>query len=211
VIGGKRLTTQPLKLFLLVAAFALVLVGTGQAGQGTAVHLAATQVKCGEVITTDTRLSRDLNNCPAEGVIIGAPRVTLDLDGHTIDGVGAGIAVNNSGGYDRVTVKDGRVHQFMDGIWLQNADENRLSRLRVSLNAGQGIALEMSDDNRIYRVSSADNAGDGIVLSLDSDDNRVWRSSASDNGTSGITVTEGSQALEDQTTTGSSGARSSAT
>jgi parallel beta-helix repeat protein len=193
----KRLTTQPLRFFLLVAAFALVLVGSGQAGSSapsaprTAVHLAAAQVKCGDVITTDTRLSRDLNNCPADGVIIGAPRVTLDLDGHTIDGVGAGIGVNNSGGYDRVTVKDGRVHQFMDGIRLQNADENRLSRLKVSVNAGQGIALEMSDDNRIYRVSSADNVGDGIVLSLDSDDNRVWRSSASDNGTSGITVTEG--------------------
>jgi parallel beta-helix repeat protein len=55
-----------------------------------------------------------------------------------------------------VTVKDGRVHQFMDGIRLKNADENRLSRLRVSVNAGHGIALEMSDDNRIYRVSSAD-------------------------------------------------------
>jgi hypothetical protein len=99
-----RLTTQPLRLLLLVAAIALVLVGTGQAGSSgssgprTAVHLAATQVQCGDVITTDTRLSRDLNNCPADGVIIGASRVTLDLDGHTIDGVGMGIGVNNSGG-----------------------------------------------------------------------------------------------------------------
>ena len=104
------------------------------------------------MITTDTRLSRDLNNCPANSVIIGASRVTLDLDGHTIDGVGAGIGVNNSGGYDRVTVKDGRVHQFMDGIRLQNAEENRLWRLRVAVNAGQGIALEMSDDNRDDRA-----------------------------------------------------------
>jgi hypothetical protein len=95
-------------------------------------------VQCGDVITTATRLSRNLNNCPADGVIVGAPRVTLDLDGHTIDGVGAGIGVNNNGGYDRVTVKDGRVHQFMDGIRLQNADENRLSRLRGSVNAGRG-------------------------------------------------------------------------
>jgi hypothetical protein len=95
-----RLTTQPLRFFLLVPALALVLVGTGQAGSSepsaprTAVHLAATQVQCGDMITTDTRLSRDLNNCPADAVIIGAPRVTLDLDGHTIDGVGAGIGVN---------------------------------------------------------------------------------------------------------------------
>lgn len=76
-----RLTTQPLRFFLLVPALALVLVGTGQAGSSepsaprTAVHLAATQVQCGDMITTDTRLSRDLNNCPADAVIIGAPRV----------------------------------------------------------------------------------------------------------------------------------------
>jgi hypothetical protein len=85
-----------------VTAFALVLVGAGQARSSepsaprTAVHLAATQVQCGDVITTDTRLSRDLNNCPADGVVIGASRVTLDLDGHTIDGVGAGIGVNKT-------------------------------------------------------------------------------------------------------------------
>jgi hypothetical protein len=110
-----------------------------------------------------------------------------------------------------VTVKDGRVHQFMDAIRLQNAEENRLWRLRVAVNAGQGIALEMSDDNRIYRVSSTDNAGDGIVLSLDSDDNRVWRSWARTTAPRGSPSPRGSQALEVQTTTGSSGARSSAT
>jgi parallel beta-helix repeat protein len=157
-----------------VAAVAGVLVGSGQAGssgrsapRAVAHHPVAVQVKCGDVITTDARLTRDLNNCPADGVIIGAPRVTLDLDGYTIDGVGAGIGVNNSGGYDDVTVKDGTVHQFMDGIRLTSADENRLSRLTVSVNAGQGIALEMSNDNRIERVSAADNAGEtsGPVLS----------------------------------------------
>jgi parallel beta-helix repeat protein len=183
-----------------VAALAGVLVGSGQAGssgrsapRAVAHHPAAVLVKCGDTITTDARLTRDLNNCPADGVIIGAAGVTLDLDGYTIDGVGAvgGIGVNNSGGYDDVTVKDGTVHQFLVGIRLQDAEENRLSRLTVSVNAGPGIAVVTSDDNRIERVSSADNDGDGISLD-DSDDNRVWRSSASDNLGSGITVTVGS-------------------
>ena len=85
------------------AVAAGVLVGTGQAGSSgrsapRAVshhHPAAVQVKCGDTITTDARLTRDLNNCPAEGVIIGAAGVTLDLEGYTIDGVGAGIGVSN--------------------------------------------------------------------------------------------------------------------
>jgi hypothetical protein len=48
------LITQPLRFFLLVAASALVLVGSGQAGSSEpsaarpAVHLAATQVQCGD-------------------------------------------------------------------------------------------------------------------------------------------------------------------
>lgn len=187
--------SRAVALALGLAAVPSLLVGSGHAGSSArrAVlhHPAAAQVQCGDVITTDARLTRDLNNCPADGLVIGAPRVTLDLDGHTIDGVGAGIGINNTAGHDDVTVKNGTVHGFMDGIRLQNADDNRLTRLTVSVNAGQGVVLEMSDDNRISRVSSADNAGDGIVLSVDSDDNRVWRSKASDNGTSGITVTEG--------------------
>jgi hypothetical protein len=48
-------------------------------------------------LCSDAYTLRDLNNCPADGLIIGAPRVTLDLDGHTIDGVGAGIGVKTAG------------------------------------------------------------------------------------------------------------------
>jgi hypothetical protein len=74
-----------------VAAAAGVLVGAGQAR-----HRVATQLTCGDTITTDARLTRDLNNCAADGIIIGARGVTLDLDGYTIDGVGAGIVSTTS-------------------------------------------------------------------------------------------------------------------
>src|SRR5215211_9424438 len=44
---------------------------------------------CGDTITTDTSLHKDLVDCPNNGIIIGADGVTLDLNGHTIDGDGA--------------------------------------------------------------------------------------------------------------------------
>ena len=44
-------------------------------------------VHCGDVITQDTKLGNDLVDCPADGLVIGADDVTLDLHGHTIDGV----------------------------------------------------------------------------------------------------------------------------
>ena len=47
---------------------------------------AASEVGCGDTITTDTTLHHNLTNCPNNGIIIGADNVTLDLNYHTIDG-----------------------------------------------------------------------------------------------------------------------------
>src|SRR5436190_22313105 len=50
---------------------------------------AASKVSCGDTITTDTTLHSDLVNCPNNGIVIGADHVTLNLNGHRIDGDGA--------------------------------------------------------------------------------------------------------------------------
>ena len=47
---------------------------------------------CGDVITQDTTLDSDLIDCPGDGVVIGASGITLDLAGHTIDGLPGGRA-----------------------------------------------------------------------------------------------------------------------
>ena len=66
---------------LLAAALACWLaIGGAQAS--------AAQVKCGDTITTDTTLHADLVNCPNNGIIIGADHITLNLNGHRIDGDG---------------------------------------------------------------------------------------------------------------------------
>ena len=57
-------------------------VGVGSAsGQAS-----GPQPSCGDTITVDTTLTRDLVNCPNNGLIIGANNITLDLNGHVIDG-----------------------------------------------------------------------------------------------------------------------------
>ena len=43
-----------------------------------------TTVTCGQVITQSTLLANDLPACMGEGLIIGAPDIVLDLNGHTI-------------------------------------------------------------------------------------------------------------------------------
>jgi hypothetical protein len=60
------------------------------AGAWGTVDALASHVRCGQTITGDTTLDSDLTNCPGSGVVIGAENVTLDLNGHTIDGDGTG-------------------------------------------------------------------------------------------------------------------------
>src|SRR5262245_40151460 len=121
---------------VLAAAVAGVL--TASAGEASAVH-----VSCGATITTDTKLDRNLSNCPNNGIIIAADDVTLDLNGHTIDGDGAadpscdpfrdfcdfGVAFEN---HDGVTVKDGSIREFEGGILALATRDSRLLKLSTA-------------------------------------------------------------------------------
>jgi hypothetical protein len=113
------------------------------ASSGAAVT--AKQPKCGDTITTDTTLHKDLVNCPNNGIIIGADNVTLDLNGHTIDGDGTAaagcdpeaefcdVAVLNRG-HDGVTVTHGSVREFVVGVWGLNVSHNRFLGISSSRN-----------------------------------------------------------------------------
>ena len=64
----------------------LAVLGAVAAFQNPTPPALASQVRCGDVITQDTRLEADLVNCPGDGIVIGADHVALDLNGHVIDG-----------------------------------------------------------------------------------------------------------------------------
>src|SRR6266496_3417692 len=79
-----RLHATAAKLLTLAAILALAVVvllalaGAKAAGQG--------QPQCGDTITADTTLHHDLIDCPENAIVIGADGITLDLNGHLIDG-----------------------------------------------------------------------------------------------------------------------------
>ena len=81
-----RLHAAPATLASLAVILALAVVGVVVLGGGKVA--AVQQLSCGDTITTDTKLHRDLVNCPNNGIVIGANNVTLDLNGHRIDGDG---------------------------------------------------------------------------------------------------------------------------
>jgi nitrous oxidase accessory protein NosD len=148
VAGKLRLQAVRTTLISLALILALAVAGLIGLSGGRAL---AQQVSCGDTITTDTTLDSDLINCPTNGIVIGADNVTLDLNGHTIDGDGtvqscgprchledSGVSFLN---HDGITVKDGSIRQFVDGLNATAARHIRLLGLATSRNRFFGITL----------------------------------------------------------------------
>lgn len=181
-------TSNLVILALLVTGF--LAFGAGQAR--------ASHVSCGDTITSDTKLDRNLNNCPGNGIVIGADDIELDLNGHTIDGDGVlgcdelyacDYGVDNTAGHHGVTVEDGTIRDFATAIFVLEANQNRLRRLSASHNILGGMLVIASQGTRIERNSisanglTTDQAG---LIVFDSSDVRIERNSVRDNGDIGM-------------------------
>jgi Right handed beta helix region len=99
----------------LTAAVAATMLLAVSAGLALASH-----VHCGDVLTQDTTLDSDLINC-GSGVSVGANDITLDLNGHVVDGVTppegmGGAGVDNFANYSGLTVENGTIQQFGRGL-----------------------------------------------------------------------------------------------
>ena len=124
-------------------------------------------LQCGATITKDTKLTKDLTDCPGVGIRIGADGVTLDLDGHTI----AAAAKRNpkahgilNKGYDRVTIKGGTVKGFgAYGVRLADAQRNHVVDMKMTGNF-TGIGLVESSHNLVERSAMTGSRFVGVNL-----------------------------------------------
>lgn len=189
-------------------------VGIGFLTGGVGVAAAA-PVSCGEIITTNTKLQADLVDCPGDGVVIGSDNITLDLGGHTIDGLGSAApfgsdGIDNSGGYDNVVIKNGTVTEFQQGVALVGTTGNVARNLIVAGNLGDaffvdGFAALDSNGNQLVGNRVFSNGG-GIHL-RGSSDNVIRANSSTGNGGVGIAVTFSSEnnTVNDNALTGNGG------
>jgi parallel beta-helix repeat protein len=196
----------------LMIGICAVCAGFLAGGVGVA---AAAPVSCGEVITTNTKLQADLVDCPGDGVVIGSDNITLDLGGHTIDGLGSAApfgsdGIDNTGGYDNVVIKNGTVTEFQQGVALVGTTGNLARNLIVSGNLGDaffvdGFALLDSSGNQLVGNRASGNGG-GIHL-RGSNGNVIRANSATANGGVGIALTFSSQnnTVNDNALTGNGG------
>jgi nitrous oxidase accessory protein NosD len=142
----------------------LVLSGTG----GTA-RAQTTAIRCGATVVTSIVLERDLIDCPTDGLIVGADNITIDLNGHTIDGTALFDSewdgIDNSAGHDGVTIVNGTLQDFGgSGVYLDGgATGNHLADLVLS-DDGWGVEVRNSSDDSILTSSIVGNVSAGILI-----------------------------------------------
>lgn len=154
---------------------------------GITVHanpVAAATVTCGSVITQSTTLTADIGPCSSGGLVIRADNITLDLGGFAIRGLpnkggdGVGVRIRNRSG---VTVRNGRITDFVAGVVIENGSGNLVKNLLVKDNIskgagdfGDGIAISSSSGNTIRENNVIHNGPfDGIGLFGPSSNNTI--------------------------------------
>ena len=96
---------------------------------------------CGMVVTQSIELRNDLNDCLWDGLVVGADGITIDLNGHTVDGKGIAAGIRNDG-YDNVSVKNGTVIEFDHGVMLNPGTErNIVEDLVLESNQEAGVTM----------------------------------------------------------------------
>lgn len=153
--------------FAVVTVLAMSMFGVTYAGPSAAAGAeAATPVVCGATITADTTLHRDLVDCADNGLVIGADNVTLNLNGHTIDGneslvdpcpESCDVGVDNTAGHAGLIIKGGSIEGFAVGVLVIGADANQLRHLAVSRNFYSGVIIADSTDSLVQGCSVTEN------------------------------------------------------
>jgi hypothetical protein len=114
----------------------------------------AADVQCGDRITQDTVLMKDLS-CPNTfGLLIEADNVTLDLGGHTIRGAkpddAAWVAIQ-ADDVRNVTIKRGTILGFLGGVFLRRVRGARIEGLRVCYSSSLAFVFRNSGDITVSR------------------------------------------------------------
>jgi hypothetical protein len=121
-------------------------------------------VVCGQTVTSDVTLNDDLV-CSGTALTVDVGGVTIDLDGHRIqgDGTGIGVFLNVDGD---VTVRAGAISGFEAGI-LALRGNLRVADMKITAN-GAGVSVSGAGQSRPTRLTLTDSHvhhnGSGVSL-----------------------------------------------
>jgi hypothetical protein len=188
-----------LRRFTLLAVLAALVSSTaasqGQAGGGTAI------TNCAQVVTASSFLTRNLS-CPGKaGVVVGASGITIDLKGFRLRGDRTSHeGIDDTAGYDKVTIKNGVVRNFDEGVDATNsADDISVSSVLSSGNSADGIFIAGASAS-VRSTTASGNSSDGIIVFGDLA--RVQSSFASGNAIEGIHLLGSSESVKSSAASG---------
>jgi parallel beta-helix repeat protein len=170
-----------------------------------------TFIFCGQVINHSIIAQNDLVDCEWDGLVVGAPNITIDLNGHTVDGKAKAAGIRNDG-HDWVTIRNGVVRDFEQGVMLLSPGTkfNTVELIEASSNKEAGISLGHAphplsilippvedppptfqsgvDSNRIRNNTLVANAGVGLWLTNAARYNDLHNNAIGSNSSDGIWV-----------------------
>lgn len=133
----------------------------------------ADQVACGQVVTTNTTFTNSLAGCAGGGLVIGASGITVDLNGHTIQGTGLGVGIMNNGHSD-VTIRNGAVLDFDHGVVLNpGTTRNSVTGLNLARNELSAIELNAASGNNVAQNQLSEIGDFGFRLTNGASDNAL--------------------------------------
>jgi parallel beta-helix repeat protein len=143
---------------------------------------------CGQVVTRSVTLGNDLLACPGDGLVIGASGITVDLNGHVVQGAGLGAGVRNPGHHD-VTIRGGTIRNFDNGVLLSGAQRNVVAGNTFDLTELGAVHLTGgSSSNHVTGNTALPGNGEAIVVDGASNHNRLEGNSLSGSSNAGIRV-----------------------
>jgi parallel beta-helix repeat protein len=125
---------------------------TGGPGCGDDKQFTTPNVDCGDTITADLHLSADLDcigvgGGTTSGPTVGADGIDIDLGHHTVRG--ANFALQNSGGFDDVTIHDGGLFAYGTALEIDGANRNLIRSVGAGLIQGTFVGPSTSIGVRI--------------------------------------------------------------
>lgn len=200
----RSLSRSPL---LAVLIGALLVAGTAAApalATSPVVSTKASSPSCGDMITVNTTLHSDLINCPGNGIVMGADNITLNLNGHTLAGVGVSstcapsqdcdAGVDNLAGHSGVMILGGTILGFRFGVRARGVHDNVVEDVSASHNARFGIFVQNSTETSIEGSSMSGNGISGLLLT-DSQDSSLRSNSVTGSHGYGIFLRNVSDSL----------------
>lgn len=156
---------RSLRGHVLVATCVVAAAGVGLGVISLDAGGAGKAIACGDMITASVKLTADLS-CTGDALLVAGDKVKVDLQGHTIagDGDAADVGVKILSLAEGVTVTNGTITDFGNGVRIDQNGGHTVSKLTVRSTTADAILLAFTAASKVSGNTIVDTDGNGIRL-----------------------------------------------